>query len=129
MNQWIDFDSGDESQSDYGFTYEGKAYCIELPLSVGFGDVWFADLCTFVGEEKMCVSAIKIPVCGSEELTWLKTYLAKRMDMLLLEIGCQVPFIGFEVEDITGFPISPNEKRTFLDRLHALWIDAYQEAT
>lgn len=129
MNQWIDFDSGDEAQSDYGFTNRGKAYCIELALSVGYGDIWFANLFTFEGEEKKGMSAIKIPTCGSEELAWLKQYLAKRMDMLLLELECQVPFISFELEDIIGFPISSDEKRKLLDKLHALCVNAYQEAT
>lgn len=129
MNQWIDFDFGDESQSDYGFTHRDKAYCIELTLSVGYGDIWFANLFTFVGEDKKCISAIKIPTCGSEELAWLKQYLAKRMAMLLLELECQVPFISFELEDIIGFPISSDEKRKLLDQLHVLCVNAYQEAT
>lgn len=129
MNQWIDFDLGDEAQSDYGFTHRGKAYCIELTLSVGYGDIWFANLFTFVGEEQKSISVIKIPTCGSEELAWLKLYLAKRMDMILLELKCQVPFISFELEDVIGFPISSNEKRKLLDKLHALWDNAYQEAT
>lgn len=129
MNQWIDFDSGDEAQSDYGFICKGKAYCIELTLSVGYGDIWFANLFTFEGVEKQCMSAIKIPTCGSEELAWLKQYLAKRMDMILLELECQVPFISFELEDIIGFPISSDEKRKLLDQLHVLCVNAYQEAT
>lgn len=129
MNQWIDFDSGDEAQSDYGFTHKGKAYCIELTLSVGYGDIWFANLFTFEGVEKLCMSAIKIPTCGSEELVWLKQYLTKRMDMLLLELESQVPFISFELEDIIGFSISSVEKSKLLDKLHVLWVNAYQEAT
>lgn len=129
MNQWIDFDSGDEAQSDYDFTHKGKANCIELALSVGYGDIWFANLFTFEGEEKKGMSAIKIPTCGSEELTWLKQYLAKRMDMILLELECQVPFISFELEDIIGFPISSDEKSKLLDKLHVLWVNVYQETT
>ena len=41
MNQWVDFDTGDEAQSNYGFIYGGKVYSIEFSLSVGFGDIWF----------------------------------------------------------------------------------------
>ena len=44
MNQWVDFDTGDEAQSEYVFSYMGKTYSIELSLSVGFGDIWFANL-------------------------------------------------------------------------------------
>lgn len=44
MNQWVDFDIGDEAQSEYVFSYMGKTYSIELSLSVGFGDIWFANL-------------------------------------------------------------------------------------
>lgn len=39
MNQWVDFDIGDEAQSEYVFSYMGKIYSIELSLSVGFGDI------------------------------------------------------------------------------------------
>ena len=44
MNQWVDFDTGDEAQSVTVFSYMGKTYSIELSLSVGFGDIWFANL-------------------------------------------------------------------------------------
>lgn len=41
MNQWVDFDTGDEAQSETVFSYMGKTYSIELSLSVDFGDIWF----------------------------------------------------------------------------------------
>lgn len=34
MNQWVDFDTGDEAQSENVFSYMGKTYSIELSLSV-----------------------------------------------------------------------------------------------
>ncbi len=62
MNQWVDFDIGDEAQSEYVFSYMGKIYSIELSLSVGFGDIWFANLYSVTGDKKQkCVSNIKIP--------------------------------------------------------------------
>ena len=65
----------------------GKTYSIELSLSVGFGDIWFANLYSVTGDKKQkCVSNIKIPTCDFDELSWLKQYLEKRMDMLLLEL-------------------------------------------
>lgn len=39
MNQWVDFDTGDEAQSEYVFSYMGKTYSIELSLSVSFGEL------------------------------------------------------------------------------------------
>lgn len=30
MNQWVDFDTGDEAQSETVFSYMGKTYSIEL---------------------------------------------------------------------------------------------------
>lgn len=64
-----------------------KTYSIELCLSVGFGDIWFANLYSVTGDKKQkCVSNIKIPTCDFDELSWLKQYLEKRMDMLLLEL-------------------------------------------
>lgn len=87
MNQWVDFDTGDEAQSEYVFSYMEKTYSIELSLSVGFGDIWFANLYSVTGDKKQkCVSNIKIPTCDFDELSWLKQYLEKRMDMLLLEL-------------------------------------------
>lgn len=87
MNQWVDFDIGDEAQSEYVFSYMGKTYSIALSLSVGFGDIWFANLYSVTGDKKQkCVSNIKIPTCDFDELSWLKQYLEKRMDMLLLEL-------------------------------------------
>lgn len=87
MNQWVDFDIGDEAQSEYVFSYTGKIYSIELSLSVGFGDIWFANLYSVTGDKKQkYVSNIKIPTCDFDELSWLKQYLEKRMDMLLLEL-------------------------------------------
>lgn len=52
MNQWVDFDIGDEAQSEYVFSYTGKIYSIELSLSVGFGDIWFANLYSVTGDKK-----------------------------------------------------------------------------
>ena len=52
MNQWVDFDIGDEAQSEYVFSYMGKIYSIELSLSVGFGDIWFANLYSVTGDKK-----------------------------------------------------------------------------
>ena len=52
MNQWVDFDTGDEAQSVTVFSYMGKTYGIELSLSVGFGDIWFANLYSVTGDKK-----------------------------------------------------------------------------
>lgn len=82
MNQWVDFDIGDEAQSENVFSYMGKTYSIELSLSVGFGDIWFANLYSVTGDKKQkCVSNIKIPTCDFDELSWLKR-------MINCEIGC-----------------------------------------
>lgn len=126
-NQWIDFDTGDEAQSDYVFFYRGKTYSIELSLSVGFGDIWFANLYSVTGDKKQkCISAIKIPTCEFEGLSWLKHYLEKRMDMLLLELTNEVSSISFEPEDIVVLPISSEVKIKLLDMLHELWLDVYK---
>lgn len=70
MNQWVDFDTGDEAQSEYVFSYMGKTYSIELSLSVGFGDIWFANLYSVTSDKKQkCVSNIKIPTCDFDELS------------------------------------------------------------
>lgn len=124
-NQWIDFDTGDESQSEYHFSYMGKLYCIELTLSVGYGDIWFANLFLEVGEYKQkSIFTIKIPMCESDALPWLKRYLENRMEMLLLELRCGVSSISFEVEDIQASQIPLNEKRKLLDILQGLLFDA-----
>lgn len=105
MNQWVDFDTGDEAQSETVFSYMGKTYSIELSLSVGFGDIWFANLYSVTGDKKQkCVSNIKIPTCDFDELSWLKQYLEKRMDMLLLELKNEVSSVSFEPEDIPAYP-------------------------
>lgn len=109
-NQWIDFDTGDEAQSDYVFSYRGKTYCIELSLSVGFGDIWFANLYSMAGDKKQkCMSAIKIPTCEFDGLSWLKQYLVKRMEILLLELKNEVSPISFEPEDIADLSISSDD--------------------
>ena len=127
MNQWVDFDTGDEAQSEYVFSYMGKTYSIELSLSVGFGDIWFANLYSVTGEKKQkCVSTIKIPTCDFDGLSWLKQYLEKRMYMLLLELKNEVTSISFEPNDIAGLPISSDDKITLLDLLHGLWFDVYK---
>lgn len=61
MNQWVDFDIGDEAQSEYVFSYTGKIYSIELSLSVGFGDIWFANLYSVTGDkkQKICIKTSK----------------------------------------------------------------------
>lgn len=126
MNQWVDFDTGDEAQSEYVFSYMGKTYSIELSLSVGFGDIWFANLYSVTGDKKQkCVSNIKIPTCDFDELSWLKQYLEKRMDMLLLELKNEVSSVSFEPEEIVGLPISSDDKIKLLDMLHGLWFDVY----
>lgn len=105
MNQWVDFDIGDEAQSEYVFSYMGKIYSIELSLSVGFGDIWFANLYSVTGDKKQkYVSNIKIPTCDFDELSWLKQYLEKRMDMLLLELKNEVSSVSFEPEEIAAYP-------------------------
>ena len=111
MNQWVDFDIGDEAQSEYVFSYMGKIYSIELSLSVGFGDIWFANLYSVTGDNK---------------LSWLKQYLEKRMDMLLLELKNEVSSVSFEPEEIAGLPISSDDKIKLLDMLHGLWFDVYK---
>lgn len=127
MNQWVDFDIGDEAQSEYVFSYTGKIYSIELSLSVGFGDIWFANLYSVTGDKKQkYVSNIKIPTCDFDELSWLKQYLEKRMDMLLLELKNEVSSFSFEPEDIAGLPISSGDKIKLLDMLHGLWFDVYK---
>lgn len=127
-NQWVDYNTGDEAQSDYFFSYMGKTYSIELSLSVGFGDIWFANLYSVAESMKQkCISAIKIPACESDELSWLKNYLERRMDMLLLELKYEISFISFEPEDIAGLPISSDDKLKLLDMLHGLWSDAYKK--
>ena len=127
MNQWVDLDTGDEAQSEYVFSYMGKTYSIELSLSVGFGDVWFANLYSVTGEKKQkCVSTIKIPTCDFDGLSWLKQYLEKRMYMLLLELKNEVTSISFEPNDIAGLPISSDDKIKLLDLLHGLWFDVYK---
>ena len=127
MNQWVDFDTGDEAQSEYVFSYMGKTYSIELSLSVGFGDIWFANLYSVTGEKKQkCVSTIKIPICDFDGLSWLKQYLEKRMYMLLLELKNEVTSISFEPNDIAGLPISSDDKIKLLDLLHGLWFDVYK---
>lgn len=127
MNQWVDFDTGDEAQSEYVFSYMGKTYSIELSLSIGFGDIWFANLYSVTGDKKQkCVSNIKIPTCDFDELSWLKQYLEKRMDMLLLELKNEVSSVSFEPEDIAGLPISSDDKIKLLDMLHGLWFDVYK---
>ena len=127
MNQWVDFDIGDEAQSEYVFSYTGKIYSIELSLSVGFGDIWFANLYSVTGDKKQkYVSNIKIPTCDFDELSWLKQYLEKRMDMLLLELKNEVSSVSFEPEDIAGLPISSDDKIKLLDMLHGLWFDVYK---
>ena len=128
MNQWIDFDTGDETQSDYVFSYRGKTYSIELCLSVGFGDIWFANLYSVTGDKKQkCISVIKIPTCEFEGLSWLKQYLEKRMDMLLLELRNEVSPISFEPEDIADLSISSDDKLKLLDMFHRLWLDVYEK--
>ena len=113
MNQWVDFDIGDEAQSEYVFSYMGKTYSIELSLSVGFGDIWFANLYSVTGDKKQkCVSNIKIPTCDFDELSWLKQYLEKRMDMLLLELKKKFQ-IGLMVQEI---------KKLFLQKLTNVWM-------
>lgn len=127
MNQWVDFDTGDEAQSEYVFSYMGKTYSIELSLSIGFGDIWFANLYSVTGDKKQkCVSNIKIPTCDFDELSWLKQYLEKRMDMLLLELKNEVSSVSFEPEDIAGLSISSDDKIKLLDMLHGLWFDVYK---
>lgn len=127
MNQWVDFDIGDEAQSEYVFFYTGRIYSIELSLSVGFGDIWFANLYSVTGDKKQkCVSNIKIPTCDFDELSWLKQYLEKRMDMLLLELKNEVSSFSFEPEDIASLPISSDDKIKLLDMLHGLWFDVYK---
>ena len=127
MNQWVDLDTGDEAQSEYVFSYMGKTYSIELSLSVGFGDIWFANLYSVTGEKKQkCVSTIKIPTCDFDGLSWLKQYLEKRMYMLLLELKNEVTSISFEPNDIAGLPISSDDKIKLLDLLHGLWFDVYK---
>ena len=127
MNQWVDFDIGDEAQSEYVFSYMGKTYSIELCLSVGFGDIWFANLYSVTGDKKQkCVSNIKIPTCDFDELSWLKQYLEKRMDMLLLELKNEVSSVSFEPEEIAGLHISSDDKIKLLDMLHGLWFDVYK---
>lgn len=127
MNQWVDFDIGDEAQSEYVFSYMGKTYSIELSLSVGFGDIWFANLYSVTGDKKQkCVSNIKIPTCDFDELSWLKQYLEKRMDMLLLELKNEVSSVSFEPEEIAGLHISSDDKIKLLDMLHGLWFDVYK---
>ena len=127
MNQWVDFDTGDEAQSEYVFSYMGKTYSIELSLSVGFGDIWFSNLYSVTGEKKQkCVSTIKIPTCDFDGLSWLKQYLEKRMYMLLLELKNEVTSISFEPNDIAGLPISSDDKIKLLDLLHGLWFDVYK---
>lgn len=127
MNQWVDFDIGDEAQSEYVFSYTGKIYSIELSLSVGFGDIWFANLYSVTGDKKQkYVSNIKIPTCDFDELSWLKQYLEKRMDMLLLELKNEVSSVSFEPEEIAGLHISSDDKIKQLDMLHGLWFDVYK---
>lgn len=129
-NQWVDYDTGDETQSDYGFSYMGKTYSIELSLSVGFGDIWFANLYSVTGGKKQeCVATIKIPVCEYDGLPWLKHYLEKRMDMLLLELKYEVSSISFEPEDIADLSISSDDKIKLLNVLHGLWADVYKKVT
>ena len=72
------------------------------------------------------VSNIKIPTCDFDELSWLKQYLEKRMDMLLLELKNEVSSVSFEPEDIAGLPISSDDKIKLLDMLHGLWFDVYK---
>ena len=128
MNQWVDFDTGDEAQSDYVFSFMGKPYCIELCLSVGFGDIWFANLYSVAGDKKqMCMSAINIPTCELEGLSWLKQYLEKRMDMLLLKLKNEVSPISFEPEDIADLSISSDDKLKLLDMFNRLWLDVYEK--
>ncbi len=125
MNQWIDFDTGDEAQSEYYFSYMGKVYCIELTWSVGYGDIWFANLFSVVEEEKQqCISTIKIPTCEADELPWLKRYLENRMEMLLLELRCGISSISFELEDIQAAPIPLNEKMKLFNMFQGLWMKA-----
>ena len=129
-NQWVDYNTGDEAQSDYVFSYMGKTYSIELSLSVGFGDIWFANLYSVAGGKKQkCISVIKIPVCESDELSWLKHYLEKRMDMLQLELKYEISFISFEPEDIAGLPIYSDDKIKLLNMLHGLWADVYKKVS
>lgn len=98
-----------------------------LSLSVGFGDIWFANLYSVTGDKKQkCVSNIKIPTCDFDELSWLKQYLEKRMDMLLLELKNEVSSVSFEPKDIAGLPISSDDKIKLLDMLHGLWFDVYK---
>lgn len=105
----------------------GKTYSIELSLSVGFGDIWFANLYSVTDDKKQkCVSNIKIPTCDFDELSWLKQYLEKRMDMLLLELKNEVSSVSFEPEDIAGLLISSDDKIKLLDMLHGLWFDVYK---
>nr|WP_295278605.1 hypothetical protein [uncultured Prevotella sp.] len=105
----------------------GKTYSIELSLNVGFGDIWFANLYSVTGDKKQkCVSNIKIPTCDFDELSWLKQYLEKRMDMLLLELKNEVSSVSFEPEDIAGLSISSDDKIKLLDMLHGLWFDVYK---
>ena len=105
----------------------GKTYSIELSLSVGFGDILFANLYSVTGDKKQkCVSNIKIPTCDFDELSWLKQYLEKRMDMLLLELKNEVSSVSFEPEDIAGLSISSDDKIKLLDMLHGLWFDVYK---
>ena len=105
----------------------GKTYSIELSLSVGFGDIWFANLYSVTGDKKQkCVSNIKIPTCDFDELSWLKQYLEKRMDMLLLELKNEVSSVSFEPEEIAGLHISSDDKIKLLDMLHGLWFDVYK---
>ena len=70
MNQWVDFDIGDEAQSEYVFSYIGKTYSIELSLSLGFGDIWLVISYSVTGDkEQKCVSNIKIPTVDFNELS------------------------------------------------------------
>jgi len=97
------------------------------PPYVGFGDIWFANLYSVTGDKKQkYVSNIKIPTCDFDELSWLKQYLEKRMDMLLLELKNEVSSFSFEPEDIAGLPISSDDKIKLLDMLHGLWFDVYK---
>ena len=126
MNQWVDFDTGDEAQNETVFPYMGKTYSIELSLSIGFGDIWFANLYSVTGDKKQkCISNINIPTCDCDELSGLKQYLEKRMDMLLLELKNEVSSVSFEPEEIAGLPISSDDKIELLDMLHGLWFDVY----
>ena len=76
-------------------------------------------------KNKICIKH-QIPTCDFDELSWLKQYLEKRMDMLLLELKNEVSSFSFEPEDIAGLPISSDDKIKLLDMLHGLWFDVYK---